>query len=132
MSAVLSAFGVDHGLIGKSAAAAGSDGDAKKNRRMAAVGLGASGVAAVGGVHALKTTVLNENRERKAQLLGRKLASKKPPEYAAKLARKIGPAKAAALLGAGWVGLHTAELGGDALAMRAQARELRQQKGGGS
>lgn len=124
----MSAFGIEHGPIHKSATPPAGGDDAKKNRRVAAVGLGATGVAAVGGLHALKTTVLNENRERKAQLLGHKLAPKKPPAYAVKLARKVGPAKAAALLGAGWVGLHGVELGADALAMHAQARELRRSK----
>lgn len=125
----MSAFGVDHGHVAKSAVPPAGDGDNKKNRRLAAAGLAASGVATVGGLHALKATG-SENRERAAQLLGR--SAKKPPEYAAKLARKIGPAKAAAVLGAGWLGLHGVELAGDTLAMHAQARELRRTRTGGA
>jgi len=95
----------------------------KRNKRLAIAGLGASGVATVGGLHALKTTVANENPMR-----GAAIRAGKAGPAAMGLARRIGPGKAAAALGAGWVGLHGVELAGDVLGMRAQARELKQSK----
>src|SRR3954468_13898573 len=49
--------------------------DPKRDKRLAAVGLGATGVAALGGVHAVSAT-LAENRERKAKIAGHAITPK--------------------------------------------------------
>jgi hypothetical protein len=99
-------------------------GDTKRDRRLALAGLGASGVATAGGLHALKATSV-ENKARKAALLGKEVPHARPAPAALKLAQKVGPAKAAAIIGGGWGALHGVELGGDLLAMRAQSREVK-------
>lgn len=90
----------------------------KKERRLAHVGLAATGVAAVAGGHAIHASVKNA-----------KHASQEVKEGTYKagpvLRRlKLSPKKALAVGTAGWVGLHTAEIAADSLAARSQLKTL--------
>lgn len=97
--------------------------DPKKDRRLAAVGLGATGVAAVGGLHALKGTK-DEHELLGARMAGKTIPPKPLGRVATGLAERLGPKKAAAAIGAGWGVLHGVELGADALAARAAVKNL--------
>lgn len=105
---------------------AGSD-DPKKGHKAAAIGLGASSIASVAGVHAL-TATKGENAARRARLAGELPKVEEPGKVAAKLAAKVGPVKAAGIIGGGLLALHGVELAGDALAIHTQASRLRKPK----
>jgi hypothetical protein len=91
-------------------------GDPKRERRLAQAGLAATGVATLGGAHAIKATI-GEHRG----------VPKKPGKVVPKLAGKLKlTPKTAALIGTGgWLGLHGVELAGDALAARAQTQAIK-------
>jgi putative serine protease XkdF len=91
----------------------------KKQRRIGQVGLAATGVAGVGGAHAIDATVRNFKHD--------KGALKNGTYEAGPILRKLklSPKKAIAVGTAGWVGLHATELGADALAARAQTKAIK-------
>lgn len=99
----------------------------KRGRKAAAIGLGASGVATVAGIHAL-TASRGEGKHRAAALEGKPPPMKTPGKLATRLAGKVGPKKAAAIIGGGLLGLHGVELVGDALAIHTQANQLKRTK----
>jgi len=98
-----------------------TDTQTKRQRKMALTGLGASGIATVGGLHAIKST-LGEAREKKkaAEAAG---VARTAGKYMRRL--PVSPARAAQLGTAGWLGLHGVELVGDALALHAQQQQAR-------
>lgn len=100
--------------------AAGSDPD--KGRKTAAIGLGASGIAGVAGIHAL-TATRGENAVRRAAVAAGKY---RVPKVLGRLT--TSPKRAAAIAGAGLLGLHGVELVGDALAVHTQSNQLRKPK----
>jgi len=99
----------------------GGDAKSKRETRLAAVGLGATGVATAGGVHAITATV-KENKARTAA--ARKLGGKAAKTGRLARVAHVSPVRAAELAGAGWLGLHGVELTGDVLAARAQVRDI--------
>ncbi len=97
-----------------------SDAQAKKERRIAATGMAATGVAAAGGLHAIHATGQHYKATKKAIDAGE--AVKAGP-----IAGKLGltPKKALIAGTAGWAALHGVELGADALSARAQRRDYK-------
>lgn len=96
--------------------------DPKRERKLAATGLAATGVAGVGGLHALVGTKAEHEVK-----LARVAAGGSPGKIVGRL-KGISPGKAVALGTAGWTALHGVELVGDALGARAQAQKLRDTK----
>lgn len=98
---------------------------ARDQKRLAVTGLAATGVAGVAGLHAIKAT-LNENADRMAEATG---IPKKIRRVGAltRLGERTGlkPAKVAAIVGAGALGLHGVELVGDSLGAHAQIRAIK-------
>lgn len=101
----------------------------KKERRIAQTGLAATGVAGIGGAHALAMT----GKQAVKQLGGPRLnyvarhAATKEAGVLTRVSRKLpGGVKGAALAGtAGWLGLHATEMVGDALGARAQLKTIK-------
>lgn len=87
-----------------------------RERKLARTALAAQGVAAVGGLHAIKTTIA-EHRG----------IPKKPGKILPKIAPHLDSKKVALLGTAGWLGLHGVELAGDALGIRQSTRQLKKQ-----
>lgn len=94
----------------------------KKEKKIAAVGLGATGVAAVGGLHAVHATL--DAAKKSKTIAGATGAERAVPKMLRKL--PVKPSTAAAIGTAGWLGLHATELVGDSLAARAQVKQLKQ------
>lgn len=91
----------------------------KRNKHLAQAGLAATGVAAIGGGHAIHATVRNFKNDKKDLAAGTYEAG----PVLRKL--KLTPKKAVIAGTAGWIGLHATELAADALAARAQTKVLR-------
>jgi hypothetical protein len=96
--------------------------EAKKQKKIALTGLGATGVATVGGIHAIKASVV-ENKVRAAAAAAGDPAAGKATAGIARLAR-IKPKTAAAVVGGGMLALHGVELLGDSLGARAQIKAV--------
>lgn len=102
--------------------------DAEKQKKLAISGLAATGVAAAGGVHAIKATML-ENKHRAATAAGKVIeAGEHKPGLLTRLGSKVHlkPTTTAAIIGGGMLGLHAVELASDGLAIHAQTKQLRQ------
>jgi hypothetical protein len=100
----------------------------KKERKLATGALAGTGVAAVGGLHAIKATG-DEHQARVARLTGQPV----PTKELSRVGRAVDDGmkrlpfsgKTIATVGtAGWLGLHGVELGADALNARAQVKAL--------
>ena len=119
---------------------------AAREKKLAAIGMGSTAVAGVGGLHALSATrkeILHSFADKGSEKAAAKLktindkAATKTAARAARVASAKGPTgkvlrtiaahprQAAAAAGAGWVGLHGVELAADSLAMRANAKAYR-------
>lgn len=108
----------------------GSDPKARKRARTeAAIGLGASSVATVAGLDAMRTSV-QENKDRVARAEGREVIERGPSKVARALRKIPGatPKRVAVGIGAGLMGLHGVELVGDALGAKAQVKQLQATK----
>jgi hypothetical protein len=105
---------------------------AKKQKKLALVGLGATGLATVGAGHAISASVL-EHRHRIAEARGEpppvpKVKNGLHRQAARAVARKLklSPVKTAGIIGAGVLGLHGVELASDVLGAHAQTKQLRE------
>lgn len=97
-----------------------------RERRLAATGMGATGVATVGGIHALKMSAEKfkkpstaKHRAPKVKLSEAKAFKRLPPKV---------KAAGVAAVPVGWLALHSTELAGDALGVRAQTRAYKANK----
>lgn len=101
-------------------------GDRKKERRLATGALAGTGIASVGGAHALYLTG-KEAHGLKGDYEGRHIAPEMPkfPKIAGAVKRlPVKPKTLAAAGVAGWAALHTTELAADALNARAQVKTI--------
>lgn len=98
----------------------------KDQKRVAAIGLGATGVAGVAGVHAISATV-KENAARSRAAAGLPPLAVKEGKMMGRVARvlRVKPTTAAAVVGGGALALHGVELVGDALGAHAQLKAIR-------
>ncbi len=94
--------------------------EAKKQKKIAAIGLGATGVAGAAGLHAIKATRV-ENAARAAKVA-------EGAYEAPKLLSRLPAKKAAAVAGGAALGLHGVELVADSLAARSQLKDIQQKK----
>lgn len=105
---------------------------AKDQQRVAAIGLGATGIAGIAGIHAISAT-RKENAVRTAAAgasAGRHAAEEAEPvgRAAGALTRvaRLKPTTAAKVIGGAALGLHAVELVGDTLGAHAQVKALKQ------
>lgn len=98
-----------------------------RQKKVAQTGLLATGVAGVAGVHAIGAT-RSENSIRAAVARGEvpeEKAAGKAMKLIGRVAPKLKPSKAAAIIGGGALALHGVELVGDSLGAHAQVNALR-------